>query len=105
MRKKRETRKKENLQLNTINPVLPTVIPNSILKNQEISAGAKVIFGMFCYYAWQNDSCFPGQVRLAEDIGLSRVRVTELIAELEKSGFVTIQRRGQGKTNLYTIHY
>ena len=85
--------------------MLPTVIPNSILKKSEISAAAKVIFGMFFYYAFQNDSCFPGQGRLADDIGLSRVQVTELIAELEKSGFVTIQRRGQGKTNLYTIHF
>ncbi len=82
-----------------------TQVPNFLLRLKEITSGDKMTFAMILSYAWQNDSCFPGQVRLAEDIGLSRVRVTELIAELEKSGFVTIQRRGQGKTNLYTIHY
>jgi DNA-binding transcriptional ArsR family regulator len=38
-------------------------------------------------------------------MGMTRPRVTQLIAELEKAGLVTIQRRGQGKTNLYTIHF
>jgi uncharacterized membrane protein len=38
-------------------------------------------------------------------MGLSRSRVTQLITELEKSGLITIQRRGQGKTNIYQIHF
>src|SRR5262249_8842309 len=54
---------------------------------------------------WHNDFCFPGQDRLAVDIGLCRSRVTQLIAELEHAGLVTIHRRGQGKTNLYTIYF
>ena len=70
-----------------------------------VSVGAKVVYSMFLSYAWHNDSCFPGQDRLAQDMGLTRVRVTQLIAELEQFGLVSIQRRGQGKTNLYTIHF
>ena len=103
-----ELLKEKNLQLDTINPVLQggfTQVPNFILKNPEISVGAKVAYAMFLSYAWHNDSCFPGQDRLAEDMGLTRVRVTQLISELERAGMVTIQRRGQGKTNLYTIHF
>ena len=80
-------------------------IPNFILKDPLLSVGAKVTYSMFLSYAWHNDSCFPGQERLAEDMGMSRSRVTEFISELEKAGLVTIQRRGQGKTNLYTIHF
>ena len=103
-----EVLKEKNLQLDTDNPVLQggfTQVPNFILKNPEISVGAKVAYAMFLSYAWHNDSCFPGQDRLAEDMGLTRVRVTQLISELEAAGLVTIQRRGQGKTNLYTIHF
>ena len=48
--------------------------------------------------------CFPGQERLAEDMGMSRSRVTEFVGELEKLGYITIQRRGQGKTNIYTLN-
>ena|SRR5882672_1599129 len=100
--------KEKNLQLDTLNPVLQggfTQVPNFILKNPEISVGSKVAYAMFLSYAWHNDSCFPGQDRLAEDMGLTRSRVTQLITELEKAGLVTIQRRGQGKTNIYTIHF
>jgi hypothetical protein len=103
-----EVLKEKNLQLDTINPVLQggfTQIPNFILKDPNISVGAKVAYAMFLSYAWHNDSCFPGQDRLAEDMGLTRVRVTQLISELEAAGLVTIQRRGQGKTNIYTIHF
>ena len=42
---------------------------------------------------------------MADDMGMTRVRVTQLIGELEEAGLVTIQRRGQGKTNLYKIHF
>jgi hypothetical protein len=103
-----EILKEKNLQLDTTNPVLRggfTQVPNFILRNPEISVGAKVAYAMFLSYAWHNDSCFPGQDRLADDMGLTRVRVTQLIAELDHAGLVTIQRRGQGKTNLYTIHF
>ena len=108
MREIGELIKEKNLQLDTINPVLAngfTQVPNFILKNPEISVGAKVAYAMFLSYAWHNDHCFPGQDRLAEDMGLTRVRVTQLIAELEQAGLISIQRRGQGKTNLYTIHF
>ena len=103
-----EILQEKNLQLDTLNPVLQggfTQIPNFILKDSNISVGAKVAYAMFLSYAWHNDSCFPGQDRLAEDMGMSRSRVTEYVTELEKSGLVSIQRRGQGKTNLYTIHF
>jgi biotin operon repressor len=100
--------KERNIELDTSNPVLRggfTQVPNFILKNSNLSLGAKVTYAMFLSYAWHNDSCFPGQERLAEDMGMSRSRVTEFVSELEKGGLVTIQRRGQGKTNVYTIHF
>ena len=103
-----EVLKEKNLQLDTNNQVLQggfTQVPNFILRDSKISVGAKVAYAMFLSYAWHNDSCFPGQDRLAEDMGMTRPRVTQLINELEAAGLVTVQRRGQGKTNLYVIHF
>jgi len=100
--------KEKNLHLDTVNPVLQggfTQVPNFILKDSNLSPGAKVTYAMFLSYAWHNDSCFPGQDRLAEDMGMSRSRVTEFVGDLEQAGLISIQRRGQGKTNLYTIHF
>lgn len=103
-----EVIKEKNITLDTLDPVALhgfTQVPNFILKDPELSVGAKVVYAMFLSYAWHNDSCFPGQDRLAEDMGMSRSRVTEFVGELEKAGLVSIERRGQGKTNLYTIHF
>src|SRR5207249_7037525 len=92
--------RERNIELDTLDPVSRggfTQVPNFILKNPNLSVGAKVAYSMFLSYAWHNDSCFPGQERLAEDMGMSRSRVTEFVSELERAGLLTIQRRGQGK--------
>ena len=100
--------REKNIELDTKDPVVRggfTQIPNFILKDPSLSVGAKVAYAMFLSYAWHNESCFPGQQKLAADMGMSRVRVTQLIGELQRAGLVTIQRRGLGKTNIYTIHF
>jgi len=103
-----EAIKERNILLDTNDPVLRegfTQVPNFILRASGLSPGAKVVYAMFLSYAWHNESCFPGQDRLAQDMGMTRPRVTQLIGELERGGLVTIQRRGLGKTNIYTIHF
>src|SRR5579863_5557504 len=108
MREIGEIIKEQNIVVATKDPVAHsgfTQVPNFILKDPHLSLGAKVAYAMFLSYAWHNQSCFPGQERLADDMGITRPRVTQLIAELEDVGLVGIQRRGQGKTNIYTIHF
>jgi hypothetical protein len=98
----------KNIELATTDPIARggfTQVPNFILKDPNLSLGAKVVYAMFLSYAWHNDSCFPGQERLAADIGMSRSRVTEFISELNRAGLITIQRRGQGKTNIYVVNF
>jgi len=100
--------KEKNITLDTRDPVVRggfTQVPNFILKMAELSVGAKVVYAMFLHYAWNNESCFPGQDRLAEDIGMSRASVTNFVGELEEAGLVGITRRGQGRTNLYSIKF
>ncbi len=103
-----EAVREKNIELDTLDPVVRggfTQIPNFILRDPDLSMGAKVTYAMFLSYAWNNDFCFPGQDRLSEDMGVTRPRVTQLIAELEKVGALSVHRRGQGKTNVYTIHF
>ena len=81
-----------------------TGVPNFILESKEISIGAKLTYAMLLKYAREMDECFPGQDRLAKDLGNGTRSVVRYIAELEEVGLVTVQRRGQGRPNLYTIH-
>ena len=100
--------RERNIELATTDPIVRggfTQVPNFILKNGDLSLGAKVAYAMFLHYTWHNDSCFPGQERLAEDMGMSQSRVSEFIKELEGAGLIEITRRGQGKTNLYKIKF
>lgn len=80
-----------------------TQVPNAILRSGKLSPGAKLAYAMLLSYAWHNDFCFPGQERLAADIGISRQSVNTQIKELEHKGFIKIKRQGQGKTNIYEV--
>jgi len=97
-----------NIKLNSADPVALhgfTQLPNFILRSPDLSIGAKTAYALFLSYAWHNDLCFPGQDRLAKDIGMSIGSVNAFIKELEVAGLIEITRRGQGKTNLYTINF
>jgi biotin operon repressor len=81
-----------------------TQVPNAILRSDKISPGAKLAYTMLLSYAWHNDYCFPGQDRLANDIGISRQSVNTQIKELERKAFIKIKRQGQGRPNIYEIN-
>jgi biotin operon repressor len=81
-----------------------TGVPNFILESKELSTGAKLTYAMLLKYAREQDECFPGQDTLAKDIGTSRQSVNAYIRELRDAGMVSVQRRGQGRPNVYTVH-
>jgi len=96
------------IELDTLDPITRsgfTQVPNFILTDDRLTLGARITYAMFLHYAWHKDSCFPGQDRLAVDIGMSKSRVNEYVKELEGAGLVEITRRGQGKTNFYKIKF
>ncbi|MGF1623697.1 MAG: helix-turn-helix domain-containing protein [Alphaproteobacteria bacterium] len=81
-----------------------TQVPNAVLRCGEISPGAKLAYTMLLSYAWHNDFCFPGQERLASDMGVTRQSANTYIKELERKAFIKVARRGQGKPNLYEVN-
>ena len=80
-----------------------TMVPNVVLTNPQLSVGAKLAYAMVLKYAWDNNYCFPGQVRLAEDMGAGERSVRTYLKELETAGLLEIQQRGLGKTNFYRL--
>jgi biotin operon repressor len=81
-----------------------TQVPNFLLKSKKLTSGDKMTFAMLLSYAWQNNYCFPGQVRLGEDLGIHETNVRKHLKSLQVNGLLTITRRGQGKTNIYTLN-
>ncbi len=98
----------QNILLEGFDPVSSggfTQVPNCILNSTELSFAAKVIYAKLLSYAWHNNRVFPGQDTMAAEIGTSQPTVARAIGELEDQGLLQIQRRGQGKTNLYILKY
>lgn len=81
-----------------------TPVPNYFLKNPKISVGAKLTFAMLLQYAREEDECFPGQERLGQDMGVTDRSVRTWLNELKAAGLVTSKQRGQGRSNVYTLH-
>src|SRR6266853_2296785 len=81
-----------------------TMVPNHVLVSEKISPGAKLAYAMLLKYAWQNDYCFPGQKRLAEDMGVTDRSVRTYMQELQSQKFVAIKQRGLGKPNWYELN-
>jgi Helix-turn-helix domain len=79
-------------------------VPVAILRSSALSMGAKIAYTSLLSYAWHNDLCYPGQDRMAKEIGSSRKSVNQWLQELDQKGFIKIIRRGQGKTNLYEVN-
>lgn len=81
-----------------------TQVPNFILTNGGISVGAKLTYAMLLKYAWYDEGCFPGQTKLAQDMGAGERSVRTYLKELKAASFLEITQRGLGKTNLYRLH-
>ena len=81
-----------------------TQVPNFILTHPGLSVGAKLAYAMLLKYAWSDDACYPGQEKLAADMGAGTRSIRRYSDELEKTGFLEVKQRGLGKTNLYRLH-
>lgn len=79
-----------------------TQIPNALLRRPGLSAGAKLTYVGLLSYAWQG-SCFPGQERLAADLGLGKRSVIRHLQELQTAGLLIVKRRGLRQTNIYFL--
>jgi hypothetical protein len=80
-----------------------TQLPRYILKDKKLSFGARLTYAVLLSYAWQEDSCFPGQDKMAGDLGVSRQAVNGYLTELKDNEYINWARRGLGKTNIYYI--
>lgn len=80
-----------------------TQVPNAVLRDSSLSDGAKLTYAMLLSYAWSDDSSFPGQERLAQDLGKESRSVRRHLTELKDIGLIRVERRGLGKTNIYYI--
>ncbi len=80
-----------------------TQIPNCVLRDSRLSAMEKIVYSLLLSYAWQNNECYPGTETLAYNAGCTIRTVISAIQGLTKAKLIKVERRGQGKVNIYHI--
>ncbi len=80
-----------------------TQLPNRVLKDTRLSFGARLTYADLLSYAWDKESCFPGQNRIAEDLGVSARSVRTFLHQLKEHGSISWKNQGPSKPNLYSI--
>lgn len=101
-------RERQNIVLEGFDPVSAggfTQVPNILLNETDLSFAAKVAYAKLLSYAWNNNLVFPGQERMAKDVGSSKSVINRAVLELRRKGWLEVRRRGQGKTNLYVLKH
>lgn len=80
----------------------PGIIPQALCRNQEISAVAKVVFGLLTTY----EVAYPGQEWLAIHVPCSKPTLNLALKELELHGWIKREARNrrEGETTLYHVY-
>lgn len=79
------------------------MIPVGVLFAASVSVGARLLYAALKHYAWSSESCWPGQERLADELGVSEKSLRAYLKELQDARLIRVRRRGLGKTNLYFL--
>jgi hypothetical protein len=80
-----------------------TQLPNYVLKDKTLSFGARLAYAVLLSYAWQAEQCFPGQQRMAEDLGTTDRSVRTFLSELKERGYIDWKQQGLNRPNVYYI--
>lgn len=78
-----------------------SMIPNWLLKRTELSPGAKLCYARLAQFSGKDGECFPKQVTLAEELGVTRSMVIRYLKELRVMALIERKRRGLTKSNRY----
>jgi hypothetical protein len=79
-------------------------LPYMVLRDTRLSVGARLAYAVLLMYAWQEGSCFPGQKRMAADLGISERNLRRFLSELRGLAYISWRKVLPGGTNTYTLH-
>jgi len=75
-------------RFNPYKRLLGAFIPNAILRNPDLSFGAKVLYGRLAQFSGDNGRCYPSHSKIAAELGVKPRNVRNLIKELLEYGLL-----------------
>ncbi|MBC8508444.1 MAG: helix-turn-helix domain-containing protein [Chloroflexi bacterium] len=78
-------------------------LPYLVMRDTNLSLGARLTYAFLLMYAWQEGSCFTRQTKMADAIGVSRRALQRYIYELRNTEYIAIDRTDKRFNNTYKI--
>lgn len=78
-------------------------VPRAVALDNRLSPGARALYAVLQSHARKRGSCWPGYRRLCALLGRCENTVRRWMRTLIAAGLVEQQRRGQRKTNVYSL--
>lgn len=81
------------------------MMPIWLLRCKEVSQDARTIYLHLSAYVGEDKLCWPSQLRLADESGMSERQVRRCIKELRDQGIVTVEviKHATGRRNVYRL--
>jgi hypothetical protein len=77
--------------------------PYLIMRDMNLSVGARLTYAFLLMYAWQEGSCFTKQASLAETMGVSTRHLQRYLYELREADYIRITREDRRFNNTYIL--
>lgn len=81
-------------------------VPKLVMRDRNMSIGAKAVYAYFNSYAGGGDTCFPSISLICADLCISKGTLSKYLGELKNNGYITIEQikeNGRFSHNVYTI--
>ncbi|MBK8945448.1 MAG: helix-turn-helix domain-containing protein [Ignavibacteriae bacterium] len=78
-------------------------VPIWLLRQKEVSSGAKLLYGRILMFIGKNEFCFPSQKKLAFELQVSKKTISRYINELKNLKLIEVVNRGESKTSIYYV--
>lgn len=82
------------------------ILPKNVMKDKDLSIGAKGLFAYLCAYAGSENHSFPNRDLIIYELSISKDTFTKYMKELKEIGYITVeQHKNKGKfdNNVYYI--
>ena len=78
-------------------------MPYLVMRDKTLSIGARMTYAFLLMYAWQEGSCFAGQLKMAEEMGVSDRHLRRFLTELKAANYIEVERKDKRYNNTYII--
>ena len=89
-------------------PVVFAAIPNDFIRDKQVGPYHIALWSVLAMYMNKEFKCWPSLTTIAEKSGMNERTVRRMIEDLEKLGWISVQRRrgnhGHYRSHLFTLH-